>query len=138
MTDENRKRNLLEELARAEQALRAAEALRDLGLFSDAVSRAYYGVFHILRAVLVSRAIEPKTHSGAIHLFNTEIIRPGLLPSAHNKILGGLQRARELADYDAAIVFSREDVEAFLSEARSFENDVRALLAREGWIPPAE
>ena len=41
MTDENRRRNVADELARAEQALQAARALLDLGLHADAVSRAY-------------------------------------------------------------------------------------------------
>jgi hypothetical protein len=102
MTKEGISSNIKAELERAEQSLCAAEALLKLDLNADAVSRAYYGVFHLLRAILFSKGLEPKSHSGAIHLFNTDFVRPGLFSSANNRLIAGLQRARELADYDAA------------------------------------
>jgi uncharacterized protein len=133
VTPENRKRNVADELERAEQALRAGRALLDLGLHADAVSRAYYGAFHALCALLVSRGVEAKTHGGAVHLFNTEFVRPGLLGSSHNRLLAGIQRSRELADYDAAVTFSAEDARACLHDAQAFYDEAIALLRREGW-----
>jgi uncharacterized protein (UPF0332 family) len=135
VTDENRRHNLELELERAEQALRAAEALLGLGLCSDSVSRAYYGVFHCLRALLLSRGLEARTHSGAIHMLNVEFVRTGKLSSSYNRLLASAQRARELADYDAAVTFSSDDARAQLDEARGFETAIRVLLASEGWIP---
>jgi uncharacterized protein (UPF0332 family) len=132
MTDTNRRQNVADELARAEQALQAARALLGLGLHADCVSRAYYAAYHVLRALLYSRGVEPKTHSGAIHLFNTEFVRSGLLPSAHNRLLAGMQRSRELADYDAAVTFAKADAEAHVKEAEAFRADVVAVLGREG------
>jgi len=134
LTEENRRRNLADELSPAEQALRAARALLDLGLHADSVSRAYYGAFHCLRALLLSRGLEAKTHSGAIHLFNTEFVRAGLFASSHNRLLAGIQRSRELADYDAAVTFSKEDTEAYLRDAEAFRTDALARLRSENWI----
>jgi uncharacterized protein (UPF0332 family) len=134
VTDENRKRNMADELARAEQAVRAARALLELGLHADAVSRAYYAAFHSLRALLLSRGLEAKTHAGAIHLFNTEFVRAGLFASSHNRLLGGIQRSRELADYDAAVSFSKEDADGCLRDAETFREEALALLRREKWI----
>lgn len=134
MTGDNRRRNIAEELARADESLRAARALLGLGLHADSISRAYYAVFHVLRALILSRDIEPKTHAGAIHLFNQEFVRPGVVSSSHNRVLGGLQRARELADYDAAVTFSAEDAAAECDAAGSFRDEMLALLAREGWL----
>lgn len=134
MTDENRKRNIADALARADEALRAARALLELGLHADSVSRAYYGAFHGLRALLLSRGLEPKTHAGAIHLLNTEFVRPGLFSSSHNRLLAGIQRSRELADYDAAVSFSRGDAEACLRDAEVFRADVIAILRGDRWV----
>ncbi len=134
MTDESRRQNLKDEVVRAGECLRAAEALIQLGLAADAVSRAYYGAFHILRALLFSQGVEAKSHQGAIHLFNSDLVRKGLMPSSHNRILSGLQRARELADYDAAVVFSVDDARAELEAAKEFERAAKDLLARDGWI----
>jgi uncharacterized protein (UPF0332 family) len=134
VTDENRKRNVADELVRAEQAFQAARALLGLGLHADAVSRAYYGAFHALCALLFSRGLEAKTHASAIHLFNTEFVRASLMESSHNRLLAGIQRARELADYDAAVAFSKEDAEGCLRDAEAFAGDAIALLRRENWV----
>ena len=134
MTDENRRRNVADELARVEQALQAARALLGLGLHADSVSRAYYGAFYCLCALLFSRGVEAKTHAGAIHLFNTEFVRAGLFASSHNRLLAGIQRSRELADYDAAVTFAKEDAEGCVRDAEAFRADTLALLRRENWI----
>ncbi len=134
MTGDNRRRNIADELSRSEQAMRAAEALLALGLHADAVSRGYYAAYHVLRALLFSRGVEPKTHAGAIHMFNTELVRPGHLSSSHNRLVGGLQRARELADYDAAVAFSADDVRVLIDEACVFDGAARELLRVEGWL----
>ena len=133
MTHENRKRNVAIELERADEAFRSAEALLSLSLSSDSVSRAYYAAFHVLRALLISRGLEPKTHSGAIQLLNLELIRPGKLSTKCNRLIAGLQRSRELADYDAVVRFSAEEARAELQAARDFELEARALLTAEGW-----
>jgi uncharacterized protein (UPF0332 family) len=133
VTEENRRRNIAAEIERAEQAFKAAEALVGLSLFADAVSRAYYAAFHYLRALLLARGVEPKSHSGAIHLFNLEFVRVGELSNSHNRLLGSLQRSRELADYDAAVTFAPEDARDELASARDFATDARGWLEREGW-----
>lgn len=134
MTDAHRRQNLLDEVARGERCLEAAAALVGLGLHADAVTRAYFGAFHFLRALLFARGAEPRTHAGALHLFNLELVRTGAMSSSHDRLIGGPQRARELADDDAAVAFTAADAEALLADARACAADARALLAREGWV----
>ena len=52
--------------------------------------------------------------------------------TAHNRLLGGLQSARQLADCDAAVNFSASDAEAELVDARRFAEEVRNYLRTEG------
>lgn len=135
MTEGNRRKNISGELARAREALAAADALLALSLHNDCVSRAYYGAFHFLKALLLTRGLEAKTHSGAIHLFNLEFVRGGGFPSSYNVLLSGMQGSRQLADYDAAASFSASDARAMLDEARIFGKDVTDFLAKEGYLP---
>ena len=134
MTDENRRRNVESELSRAAEALTAAEALIAVRLAADALTRAYYGAFHLVRALLLSRGVEPRSHQGAIHLFNVEFVRPGVMPASHNRLLALLQRSRELADYDAAVAFTVEDATDQTAQARAFEREVRARLLADGML----
>ena len=53
-----RRRRWHDELARGAECFRAAEALLALGLVADAVSRTYYGVVHVLRALFFSLVLD--------------------------------------------------------------------------------
>jgi uncharacterized protein (UPF0332 family) len=134
LTDENRKRNIADEIRRAQEALRASEALLDLELYADSVSRAYYAVLYLVRALLLSIGMESRTHQGTLRLFHSELVRPALFPATHNRALAALQRLREFADYDAAATFSRSDALASLADAHAFETDAKARLRATGYL----
>jgi uncharacterized protein (UPF0332 family) len=133
VTKDNKKANVQAELERASQSLEAASALLDRGLYADSISRAYYATLHLLRALLFSRGVEPKSHSGALHLFNVELVRTGEVSGSWNRLLAGLQRSRELADYDSAVLFSEEEARAVLTDARSFGDAALEYLRKGGW-----
>lgn len=136
MTNESRKRNIADEVMRSDQALQAARALLSAGLHNDSVSRAYYAVLHMLRAALLTRGLEARTHAGTLHLYNTELVRAGLVPATHNRVLAGLQRSRELADYDAAVSFTLDEARAAVADAESVSSALHSILQRDGWLAP--
>ncbi len=137
MIDSARKQDVHDEVRRGDEALRAADALMAVNLYGDAISRAYYGAWHYLRALLLTRSVEARSHAGAIHLFNTELVKKGVMSAKHNRILSGLQRARELADYDAAVGFPPDDARTFIADAREFASAAELVLTTEGWWAPA-
>jgi uncharacterized protein (UPF0332 family) len=53
----------------AHERLTAAEFLYEKELFSDAVNRGYYSMFHAVIAILLQRGITVKTHTGLIAKF---------------------------------------------------------------------
>ena len=91
-----------EELARADEELRAAVELIRLDLVRVAATRSDYACFHAVRALLYSEGYEPKTHEGAQHLFNRHFVKTwslrtsacseGPRPLAEVSRGGGLQR----------------------------------------------
>jgi uncharacterized protein (UPF0332 family) len=133
MTGENRRQNIADEVARAAESFREVRTLLDAKLPNGAVSRTYYAVFHLMRAAVLSRGVDPKTHAGALHQFNHHLTKPGLLPP-FNRLIAGLQRSREMADYEAAVSFTLDEARSMLDEAIAFSDAVLDLLRREGWI----
>ena len=113
------------------EVFRAARTLIDAGLPNDAVSRAYYAAFHLMRAAALSRGVDPRTHAGTLNVFNRELTRKGTLPP-FNKLLTGLQSAREVADYDAGVSFTLDEARALVAEADAFATAVLDLLRAEG------
>ncbi len=70
----------VEHLGKADSRLRAAKLLLENGFYEDAVSRAYYCMFHAARAALLRLGLSPKTHKGTVTLFSEEVVRRGLMP----------------------------------------------------------
>lgn len=129
MSPESSRANAAAELARADESLRAAEVLLREGLLSDAVGRAYYAAFHAVRALLFSVGLEPRSHRGALHLFNLHFVRTGKLEARHLAALARAQYDRTTADYGAAPRFAVDDAQEEIASARELLAVARALLA---------
>ena len=67
-------------LAKADQKLDVARRDLNSGDFGDAVSRAYYAVFHALTAVLLERGLSYSSHGQALGAFNRELVKTGVFP----------------------------------------------------------
>jgi len=67
------------ELARARRLLAASAHLRAGGFHDDAVSRAYYAVFHAACALLASIGRTVRTHDGLRAAIAQHFVKPGLL-----------------------------------------------------------
>jgi uncharacterized protein (UPF0332 family) len=134
VTDPNRRLNIQAELRRGDESLRAADALEGLGLWADAVSRAYYAAFHHVTAMLLSAGFQARTHEGTHDLFYLHFVRPAALPPYLGKWLSALQRFRQEADYSRSFQFTPEGAREELDHARELCARVRERLASEGWI----
>ncbi len=134
MTDEQKRAAIAAEVARGAEALAAADALLGLGLFADAVSRAYYAAYHHACALLLSVGEEPKTHGGVHRLVQRDFVRTKKLAAEDGHLLTRLQTHRNSADYSAEYVFTRETATEEVTAARRFVNACAAVLDRDGWL----
>lgn len=120
MTGENRLANAESEMASAHDALRAAEALLALALLRDAMSRAYYAVFHAARALLLLEGLEAKTHAGVLRFVATDLVRTGKLDARANLLLAKLHAFRQASDYAYAFDIAATDASEEIAQARAF------------------
>lgn len=132
MSPANRAANIADELLHAEEALRAARALVDLGLFRDAVSRAYYAVYHATLALLLTQDLEPSTHSGVVTLLGLHFVKPGKIPASMAATLRRIQGYREAADYTRGFIMPETECRAEIVAANDYLETIRSLL------PPPE
>jgi len=79
MTEDNQRDNICAELERATEAIAAATLLHENGYISDAISRLYYFVLYNVRALLLSKGLEPRNHDGALRLLGMHFVREGLV-----------------------------------------------------------
>jgi uncharacterized protein (UPF0332 family) len=123
------------EVARGDEAYRAAEVLLREGLLRDAVSRAYYAALHYARGLLLTKGEEPRTHEGVVQRFSLHFIRSGLMGLEHGKALGRLQRIREEADYIAEREYDQQQVAQELESVQRFRAAALRVLEQANSSP---
>lgn len=128
MTKESSKKFVEASLLRAEKALRSAKLLEENGELEDAVSRAYYAMFHAARAILFSKGAKAKTHRGTISLFGEKIVKEGVLSKEFADMLRKAFDLRQKSDYELYAELNEELVEEVIKNAGKFVEKIKELL----------
>ncbi len=115
-------------IRRAEDCLREAALLLGNGEYRGAANRAYYAVFHALRAVLALDGFDSKNHSGVIAKFRELYIKTGLFTPEMSDIIGSLFRIQSASDYDDFYVASKSDVESQYERAKKLVSEIEKYL----------
>jgi len=129
VTGPNREKNAAAELARAADCLREAQALHAAGLPYGATSRAYYAVFHAVRALLFSLGLEVRSHRAALSLFGEHFVKPGRVSAELGRLASHMQRDREDADYDPGTVVTAQQAAGSVTDAETIVAEARRLLS---------
>jgi uncharacterized protein (UPF0332 family) len=134
MREENIKINIQEELKRAEEALISADLLFENKLLKDAISRLYYFALYNVRALLLTKGIEPRSHEGALRLLSLHFVKEGILKSQIAHIFSRLMKYREEADYNPSYIFTNDDFIAFRDETKELAGAIRDYLRAQGYL----
>ncbi len=81
-------------LEKAREDLEAVRQLINSGMYRIAISRAYYAVFGITTAALLTQGIERGKHSGVQSAFSHYFIKSGIIEPEYGKIYTLLRKAR--------------------------------------------
>lgn len=117
------------ELAKARRFEAAARHLAAGDFHEDAVSRAYYAVFHAGLALLATIGRTVRTHDGLRAVIGDHFIRPGTLHSRFARLLARAAADRNDADYNAASTFTEDDSREALERTSEFLAEVEKLVA---------
>ena len=121
-----------QELKKAEQALKAAQNLLADGLYDDAVSRAYYAVFHGARAALKTKGIETVSHKGLISQFALHLVKTGEVEEEYGDILRQIKEDRETGDYEPLVTFGSDEAAQLVGSADRFLSKMRDWIEKKG------
>jgi uncharacterized protein (UPF0332 family) len=91
----------------AEQALSTAQVNLDMGDSRATVNRAYYAIFYAASAMLLTKGLERRRHSGVISAFREHFVKPGLIEVEYSSFYGEAPVIREDADYAVEIPMIR-------------------------------
>jgi len=102
--------------------------------YDDAISRAYYAVFHCTQALLLSLGIKAESHSGVRQLFGFHFIKEGRFDKKFGRYLKNLKDERENGDYSIFTLIEKEDALKAINEAKEFIIETERYLKEKGLL----
>lgn len=121
-------------LEQAKENLEEAEALFDIKKFKGANNRAYYAIFHAIKAILALEQTDFKKHSSVIAYFNKEYISNEIFSRELGKKVSEARFFREKSDYVDFYIVTQEESKTQLDTAKlmihSAENYINEYLSK--------
>ncbi len=115
-------------LQKAKEMLASAERDVDAKDYASANNRAYYAIFHAMRAVLALDGEDYKKHSAVIARFTLNYLKPEILPREYSKLISIASLIRNRSDYEDFYICSVADTNALFTGEESFCTEVEKYL----------
>lgn len=109
-----------------------ARIMFENGRYKNVLNRAYYSIFHAIRAVTALDGFDSSKHSGVIAFFNRNYVKNGLFSKELSKIIRAASENREKADYLDFFIASRTEAIKQIERADSFLATIREYLLNKG------
>lgn len=119
-------------LEKSSRKLTVAERLFQSGDYEDAVSRAYYAVFHAAQALLLMEGQKAESHKGVLILFGLLFVKTGRFERKYGKILADLKDDRESGDYEVLTYMDEDAAREAQVQAKEFVLAAREYLTQAG------
>lgn len=111
-----------------QEALSDARLMYENGRYKNALNRAYYAIFHTIRAVNALTGFDSSKHSGVIAYFNQNYVKNETFPRELSKLIRLASENREKADYLDFFIASREEAEKQIRRAEQFLEYIEKYL----------
>ena len=115
-------------LERAEEDLQSARELFVDGHYRGANNRAYYAIFHSMRAALALKSVDSSKHSGVIAEFRRLYVKEGLIPVEVSQMVGSAFTIRNASDYDDMFIASKTETEEQIANAQFVYEQINAYI----------
>ena len=113
----------------AKECLQDAKLLLASESYRSAAKRAYYAIFHALRAVLALDGVDMKHHSGIISEFRKRYIKTGIFDASLSGIISELSSVREGSDYNDFFIVSKAETIQQVQAAEEFLSEIQAYFS---------
>lgn len=100
----------------------------------EAVSAAYYSVFHAVQALFLQDRLnlaKKRGHRSVIALFNREYVYPGIFSWEMKKTLGQLESIRNKSDYEPQMQITAHQAQECIVKAEKFNAAIREHIQKQ-------
>ena len=104
-------------LEQAKEDLEAGKLLYDKNFYKSANNRAYYSIFHSIKAVLALEPIDFKRHKDVLAYFNKNYINKEIFSRMMGRKIQNARAIREDSDYDDEFIVDADKTNEQLKTA---------------------
>lgn len=106
-------------LEQAKEDLAAGKMLYECKFYKSANNRAYYSIFHSIKAVLALEPIDFKRHKDVTAYFNKNYVNTEIFPKKLGHKIAEATTVREDSDYDDEFIVKPEETEEQIKTAET-------------------
>ena len=118
-------------LAKAAETLETAKRDMNAEDYASANNRAYYCIFHAMRAVIALDGEDYKKHSAVIARFTMNYLKTEILSREYGKLISNASLIRNRSDYEDFYICSIEDTQKLVEGAEDFLRSVNTYLQQK-------
>ena len=100
--------------------------------YLNANNRAYYSIFHAIKAVLALERVDFKRHKDVLAYFNKYYIKTEKFPKIISKKISQASKVREDSDYDDEFIPTDEETKIQIDTAKELIKLVDKYLSENG------
>jgi len=115
-------------LEKADMALADAAFLADAGKYGLAVNRLYYALYYAASALLLSKDIITRRHSGLMSQIHLNFVKTGILSPDEGALFKVMFSLRHEDDYEDFIEVERADVEEYTPQVSALVKKLKSLV----------
>ena len=105
------------------------EILYQYKLWNTSVNRLYYSCFYAVSALLLSKDIYSKTHSGTKQMFGLHFIKTGLISESSGEFYTDIFTMRQKADYEDLVEYEEADVKRLIPLTSMLITEISSYLS---------
>jgi len=98
------------------------------GKYNAAVNRAYYAVYHAIRAVLALDNVERSKHSGNISYFREHYLATNIFDRSFSETITNAESLRNEADYKDMRIISADEAQEIINKAKTFVKVIKEYI----------
>ncbi len=117
-------------LERAELSQKAAENLLRDDFANFSASRAYYSMFYIAQALLLSKGLSFSSHSAVIAAYGKEFAKTKLLDPEFHRLLMEAQDTRNIGDYGMIGEVEEREAQEVINWSKKFLKAAEKYLSQ--------
>jgi uncharacterized protein (UPF0332 family) len=116
-------------LKKAQDSIKGARILFDDELFGFAASRAYYAMFYLVNAILLTKEMSFSKHQAVVASFGQHFVKTKIFEQKFHQYLVEAFEQRQIGDYEPLEEITKETTQKSIDHALEFLNAVKDYLS---------